>query len=414
MLSDARSSPVLVELSQYTFLLRVVVLVLLAVDATSQSSPAALAVLGTAYVVAVGGALTWRRLLTVVAAHPLLVALDVLLALAGLAVLGTSGPWYVLTLATALLAGLLYPAAAAALLSLILAGGYVLVAVHASSSPVGGPASAAGLGQVLSRAAVYVVLTASAGVVARRVRRLEDDAARHGLRAAQLEERSRLAREMHDSVVKTLHGLALAASGLARSGQPVQPARLARFAEAAEQGAAEARRVLVDLRQDQVDRPLVTVLGELCSSWEAEHEVPVRFTVEGVADVDGEARYELIAATREALENVGRHADARTVLVDVRGDVERVRVEVRDDGRGFQPEQVEPAARRRGHFGLVSLRERMQRVGGRAEVRSTPGAGTDVVLEVPQPQRGSRSPALARRGSRSPVLAHRGWGRHDG
>jgi signal transduction histidine kinase len=85
---------------------------------------------------------------------------------------------------------------------------------------------------------------------------------------------------------------------------------------------------------------------------------------------------------REALVNAVRHADAHRIDIRVEFGPDRLRLEVRDDGRGFTPQDAEEA-HRNGHFGLKGVRERASRMGGVCDVRARPGGGTVVALELP-------------------------------
>jgi signal transduction histidine kinase len=367
----------LVELCQYTFLLRLMALMAIGITGTVPHTGLGYSVTAVSYLVALVCALTWRRLFAVVAAHPLFAALDVGLSVAGVAVGGDNSAYWLLSLGSPLLIGLVYRALPATLLALLMSSGY-LAAVGLTSGHESLPAG---------RALLYPGVVLAASLVRVRVLalgRAREEVMRH---AARLEERGRLAREMHDSVVKTLHGIALTSHALATA-PPADDedlrGRLQVLTEAAEQGAQEARRLLVQLRTDQADRSFVAVVRDLVDDVAEVHGLASSVDVDGVADVDGPARYELLAATREALENVVRHSGAGTVAVVVRGDREVVEVRVTDDGHGFDLAKESARARRQGHFGLTGIEERMRGTGGRADVETAPGAGTTVSLRVPR------------------------------
>lgn len=91
----------------------------------------------------------------------------------------------------------------------------------------------------------------------------------------------------------------------------------------------------------------------------------------------------VLALTREALSNIRKHAEARTVGIAVAAGPHGVSVEIRDDGRGYDPEAAEPAARAAGHLGLVGMRERVRMLGGRARIDSRPGGPTVVSATLP-------------------------------
>lgn len=375
--SDARPASGLVELCQYTFLLRLLALMVIGLTGAVPDNAFAYTVTAASYLVALVCALTWRRIFGFVAAHPLVVGVDVALSLVGLLAGGDTNAYWLLSLGSPLLIGLVYRPLPAALLAALMSSGYLAVIAMAPE----------GDSHPADRALLYPGVVIAASLVRARVLALDqqrENALRH---ASRLEERSRLAREMHDSVVKTLHGIALTSHALATappSGDAVLRDRLKVLAEAAERGAQEARGLLVEMRTDQPDRAFVTVLKDLVDDWARTHDIATSFAADGVADLDGPARYELFAATREALDNVARHADAGSVSVRVEGDRDTFEVHVTDDGRGFDLTRESARARRAGHFGLTGLDERMQLVEGSAVVDTSPGSGTRVVLQVPR------------------------------
>ena len=183
------------------------------------------------------------------------------------------------------------------------------------------------------------------------------------------EERSEIAAHLHDSVLQTL-ALIQRADGQGRA------RTLARRQE------RELRAWLFDERPPDgaADTALSTALERVVTDVEDRHDVRVDLVVVGDCPMD--ARIDaLVAAVREAAHNAARHAGVPDLSVYVEVEPQRVTAFVRDRGRGFELDGIEP--------GRVGVREsivgRMTRHGGRAEVRSEPGDGTEVVLEVPRP-----------------------------
>ena len=135
-------------------------------------------------------------------------------------------------------------------------------------------------------------------------------------RAAAGAERARVAREMHDSLGKTLYGIALAARGLSHRVEAEAPgaAAAARDLSAAAQVAAEeARGLISDLRSDTLDRPLGDALDRYVREWSQRNGIAAHLQADGVDLPHPGTRYELFCIVREALENVERHADATQV-----------------------------------------------------------------------------------------------------
>jgi phage shock protein PspC (stress-responsive transcriptional regulator)/two-component sensor histidine kinase len=183
------------------------------------------------------------------------------------------------------------------------------------------------------------------------------------------EERSEIAAHLHDSVLQTL-------ALIQRADAPGRARTLARRQE------RELRAWLFDERPPDGDGDVATLsaaLERVVTDVEDRHDIEVDLVL--VGDFPMDARVEaLVAAVREAAHNAARHAGVPEVSVYVEVEPHRVSGYVRDRGKGFELDAVEP--------GRVGVREsivgRMARHGGRAEVHTTPGEGTEVVLEVPR------------------------------
>lgn len=338
------------------------------------------------------GALAWlvsRRVEQIVPRlleHPSLVALDVATSFTVLAVCGPAGPFFLSTVATAAAAGLLYRWPGMLAVSAGQIAFYYLTFGFDAARGEGTDTF-----QVLVGQPAYYPLVGFAGVAIRRI--FEDQAAQEEARlraevaAAAAEERTRLAREMHDSLAKTLRGIALAAAALPMWARR-DPARAAeeavRLATAAEVASREARGLLTDLRDDTVTRPLPEAVGLVVDRWADEHDIETGREIDPAAgaDLPLRTRHEVLSVLGEALANVARHSGAGSASVRLTGDGARLELTVRDDGRGFGAGEPE-AAVRRGHYGLVGMHERAERVGGSLDVESRPGGGTTVRLRIP-------------------------------
>ena len=309
--------------------------------------------------------------------HPILVVVDVLVALSVTALVGVASPLVFATLSTALVIGVLYPPLLRLLLTGILVWGYVLTALLRTS----------GLGEtfvyIFVIPATYVVLALLGGVTRRLHEQVLAEQARAtatAAAAAASAERARLARDMHDSVAKSLHGVALAAAALPRwveQDQQVAVRQATTIQQAAEQASREARDLLVSLRTVH-EGPLVERLTHRVSRFQEESAVEVALTVRDLADLDLEVTDQVLKVVEEALENVRRHAHATKVEVTVDGGGDHVDVRIADDGDGFDLASV-PQRR----FGLVGMRERAAAVGGELHVEAVPDRGTTVALRVP-------------------------------
>ena len=212
--------------------------------------------------------------------------------------------------------------------------------------------------------------------------RLYDRSARLGA----VEERNRLAREIHDTLAQglTATGLQLeSAEALLETGSSTEKARaaLSRALDLTRSNLEEARRSVLDLRAAPLEgRSLPEALGVLVDRWEAETGVSARFrAVNGARPLPPRVEVALYRVCQEALTNVARHAGAGGATVRLIATPEAVRLTVEDDGLGFDPSQVTG-----GGQGLVGMRERVEMLGGSLTVHSHPGgAGTKVEAAVP-------------------------------
>ncbi|MEV4140686.1 ATP-binding protein, partial [Dactylosporangium sp. NPDC049742] len=238
---------------------------------------------------------------------------------------------------------------------------------------------------------VAVAVVAAAGllpVLAMRVRRAwtaRGERMRIEARAAAAAaERARLAREMHDSLSKTLDAIALGAAAL--PGTLAEPDRASRLAATLRDGSLDAARdarVLIDeLRSNPADAPLSDVVAAIGREWSVTSDVGV---ILHNADVDAapEVGIELCWILREALRNVAAHAGAELVAVTLTRAGGEVTLEVRDDGAGFAVPDDLSLLQRAGSHGLVGMQERARLCGGTLTVWSRPGGGSRVTAVVP-------------------------------
>lgn len=323
----------------------------------------------------------WRQIAPRMAAHPLLVVLDMCLSFVVLSIGGPSGPFLLATVVTAAVAGLLYRwPGMLAVAGLQIVCYYITLAMST--------AIVAADFQTLLGQPIYYPLAGFAGVALRRL--LDDFAAQEtALRTAEVaaaaaQERSRLAREMHDSLAKTLRGLAFAAaalpSWLARDLERAK-AESDRIVVAAEIASREARSLLTELRDDAPLRPLPESVRGVAEQWSEAAEITVTCDLDARIDLPLRVRHELVAILGEVLANVERHAEARSVDVRLTRQNDHVVLVVRDDGKGFAQREI-PDLVREGHYGLVGIQERAHRVNGAVAVHSPLDVGTTVTVRV--------------------------------
>ncbi|MEA2155454.1 MAG: hypothetical protein QOE11_1594 [Solirubrobacteraceae bacterium] len=197
-----------------------------------------------------------------------------------------------------------------------------------------------------------------------------------------VEERNRLARELHDAVTQKLFGVVLAAeSGAALLGRDVAQAgaQLELVRDLAREAMEELRSVIVHLRPAALESEgLAVALGKHVDVLRRTHEQEIVLEVEGSSPVAAAVETDIFRIAQEALHNALRHARAALIEVRLCCEPGRVRLVVSDDGAGF-----DPAAVRSRSLGLTTMAERARAAGAALEIRSAPGEGTTVRLEVP-------------------------------
>ncbi|SHN46953.1 sensor histidine kinase [Cryptosporangium aurantiacum] len=202
--------------------------------------------------------------------------------------------------------------------------------------------------------------------------------------AGVLDERARLAGEIHDTLAQALTGIIRQLEAADRSGELTGGERphVDQVAELAREGLAEARRSLGALRPGQLEG---STLPDAIADVAGRAGLPVDVDVTGaVRPLPTDHEVVLLRVVQEALTNVGKHAGASRVGVTLTYFEDAVIVDVRDDGVGFRPEVV--GARTDGTgVGLEAMRDRLARVEGSLVVESAPGEGTALVATVPCP-----------------------------
>jgi signal transduction histidine kinase/ligand-binding sensor domain-containing protein len=196
---------------------------------------------------------------------------------------------------------------------------------------------------------------------------------------ATVNERNRLARELHDSVAQSMYGVTLLAevvSQLLSSGQPERVARyLGELKETAKQSLAEMRLLIYELRPPVLEEEgLASALQARLEAVESRAGLETEFHFDGAPALDAQVEEALYRIAQEALNNVLKHAQARRVAVLLSQDDRSVTLEIADDGTGCQPAE----ARRSGGLGLRGMEERAAEIGARLEIESTAGSGTRV------------------------------------
>ncbi|MEZ4861456.1 MAG: GAF domain-containing protein [Caldilineaceae bacterium] len=202
---------------------------------------------------------------------------------------------------------------------------------------------------------------------------------------AALEERSRLARELHDSVTQALYSQTLLVEGwkqMALNGQLndiTEP--LLELSQLTKQALKEMRLLVYELRPPDLEKEgLIGALHKRLNAVENRSGLEARLITHGiVTDLPLELEENLYRIVQEALTNALKHAEAQHVTVQLYAEDGQIAVEVHDDGCGFDP----AIASENGGLGLMSMRERTEKLNGLFTIRSAPGEGATVCVQVP-------------------------------
>ena len=219
---------------------------------------------------------------------------------------------------------------------------------------------------------------------------LHDQLLAQAREAGVLDERQRMAREIHDTLAQGLTGIITQLQAAERHGQSQDERR--RHIELATQLArdslTEARRSVRAMQPEPLESArLPEALADVASKWTRIHGVPATVTTTGQPRrIRPDAEITLLRAAQEALVNVARHARAGKVGLTLSYMEDQVNLDIRDDGVGFDPQPagaIVPARAGGSGYGLLAMRQRVEGVAGTLEVESAPGGGTAISASVP-------------------------------
>jgi len=200
------------------------------------------------------------------------------------------------------------------------------------------------------------------------------------------DERARLARDLHDSPIQTLVGLNIQLGLLLSTGESAE------VEEALKEMRAEVRGLLTELRQVCTDLrpPLLDALGlgaalrTYANEWSQQENISMKFDAPEnpkLSKLPGDVAVNLFRVAQETLGNIGKHARASQVDIQLRGDENALQLSIHDNGRGFERPPTLNGLPAQNHFGLVGMRERIELIGGDWSLESTPGKGTRVEVK---------------------------------
>jgi signal transduction histidine kinase/ligand-binding sensor domain-containing protein len=230
--------------------------------------------------------------------------------------------------------------------------------------------------------AVALVIAAGWGMYQFRLRRIRSRF------SAVLDERARLAREIHDTLAQGFVGISSQLDAVAMCmPEDEDPARkhldLAR--KMARHSLTEARRSVMDLRASVLEgQDLSAALQSSARQWTAGSGVEVEVDVSGTgAELPQDYEQHLLRIAQEAVANTLKHSGATRILIRLHLEARKLYLRIKDNGRGFDQEGAFASVG--GHFGLLGMRERAERLGGELRLASHPGEGTEVEVSVPLP-----------------------------
>jgi signal transduction histidine kinase/ligand-binding sensor domain-containing protein len=197
-------------------------------------------------------------------------------------------------------------------------------------------------------------------------------------------ERTRLSREIHDTLLQSLAALGPELEALATrvpSRESCMTSELRRLRRQVDRSVRDARESILELRRHPIHTPrLAESLAQLADDTESRHGVRPTVAVAGrrPGDASPDVDLQLFRIAQEAVTNAIRHGHARGIAIGVSYDDSQVALTIADDGCGFDAHTQTNAPQNNEHFGLVTMRERAERVGGGLRIESTPGTGTTV------------------------------------
>lgn len=201
---------------------------------------------------------------------------------------------------------------------------------------------------------------------------------------ATLEERNRIARELHDSVTQLLYGISLYSTAASRSVSKENVDRvrknLTEIKDNALQALQEMRLLILELDPPLLQKHgLVAALQASLSSIESRAELETELKTDGITRLPSSIEPDLYRIAMEALNNLVRYAQAKKVTVDLQIVSNWVILDIRDNGVGFEMQYIQNS----GGMGIHNMKQRAQRLGGRLDISSSPGVGTHIKAEIP-------------------------------
>ena len=197
--------------------------------------------------------------------------------------------------------------------------------------------------------------------------------------AGRLTERQRLARDIHDTLAQHFTSIIMHLSAAKYSNPESVQSEVQQAEEAAREGLGEIRRIVWDMRPEQIEKAsLVEAVEELAARWSAENSVLVKMKVTGTPrSLTSSAETALLRISQEAMHNINKHAQAKNVNITFSFMEDLFVMDIADDGLGFEPSKI------KNGFGMKTMRDRAEELSGTLTIESERGAGTAIAVSIP-------------------------------
>jgi signal transduction histidine kinase len=197
--------------------------------------------------------------------------------------------------------------------------------------------------------------------------------------AGRLTERQRLARDIHDTLAQHFTSIIMHLSAAKHSNPEAVRSQVQQAEESARDGLAEIRRIVWDMRPEQIEKAsLVEAVEELAARWSAENGVLVKMNVTGTPhSLTSSVETALLRISQEAMHNINKHAQAKKVNITFSYMEDLFVMDIADDGQGFEPSKI------KNGFGMKTMRDRVEELGGTLTIESEQGIGTAIAVSIP-------------------------------
>ncbi|HET9906893.1 MAG TPA: sensor histidine kinase [Anaerolineales bacterium] len=197
--------------------------------------------------------------------------------------------------------------------------------------------------------------------------------------AGRLNERQRLARDIHDTLAQHFTSIIMHLSAAKHSNFGTVQTQVQQAEDAAREGLDEIRRIVWDIQPEQIEKAsLIEAVEELAARWSAENSVQVKMNVTGTPrSLTSSAETALLRISQEAMHNINKHAQAKNVNITFSFMEDIFVMDIADDGLGFEPSTI------KNGFGMRTMRDRAEELSGTLTIESEQGIGTAIAVSIP-------------------------------